>query len=1352
MLDTKELNEVIIGRVEPHIYAFSTNTIPNYLKIGDTYRPVNVRLDEWREFFPTLEKKFENSAKINDDIYFRDFSVHQFVENEKKRVRLQPRDVNSEIYYSKEFFKDATVEDIVEALDDIKNDFENKTQKYQFYNAVNRLAETITFVRNESYPPRPNQKDTIDKFKKAVANDRNNLLMYAVMRFGKSFTSMCCAVEIEAKLVVIVSAKADVKMEWKKTVESHVKFKEYDFLTSDDLKTNSNAIKDRLNNNKRVAIFLTLQDLQGETIKDKHKDLFGEQIDLLLVDETHFGARAEKYGQVIKATNYEKDVKNNKDNEDFIDIQEAEEQIKVLNAKIILHLSGTPYRILMGSEFKKEDIIAFYQFTDIVKDQKKWIVDNNKKPENEQQEDWDNPYYGFPQMVRFAFNPNESSRKRLQELRKNGISYAFSALLKPKSIKKSDNGDNKEFIFEKEVLDLLEVIDGSKTDNELLSFLDYDKIKEGKMCRHIVMVLPYCASCDAMEDLIKKNKDKFKNLNSYEIINISGVENSNKYKTTFSVKKAITDFENQGKKTITLTVNRMLTGSTVQEWDTMLYLKDTSSPQEYDQAIFRLQNQYIKTYQSDDGKKIKYNMKPQTLLVDFMPNRMFIMQEQKAQIYNVNIDDGGNNKLKKRIEEELRISPIITINSNKIKEVNATDILEVVSNYKMDKGIKDEALEIPVDLAILDIPEIKAIIEKENEIGSKAGLSTPAHSAEDGGDDIETPPATNGNDDNQNINNDRQHLSQSDEQKLQNSLKKKVQSYYTRILLFAFITSDVVSSLKEIIDVIDSENNKRIIRNLGLQKTTLSSFYNFYFNHNKWVLRDLDYKIQDLNNLSHKDELKPEEKATVAVNKFGKLGDAVVITPSNICDDMINLFPNKIFENGKHILDIAGVSGEFATAIVKRMTILGVDNSVIRDYIYTIPKTSICYELTRKVYEMLNLNVDNIATIYAEDLLKIKSNNNIDYDKICNILTQNKKFNEIKLTDTVTEGGQKMKFDAIVGNPPYHEIISKNEGNKSLGKQLFPQFILLSTKLSENFISLITPSKWFTSEGQDGSFAPLRIWAKQYNHFKYINNIFDGKSVFPETELGAVNYFLYDKKYCGDTKFINTIGNKKNEISRPLFENNVEIILSMNEMVNILNKVISKDFDSMTKITCGRNAFGIVGKESEVYKIAKDKFFRESIKLRCAHEKIKYIKETDVKKNKELMTKWKIFTSKGNGGAGVLGSDKAVAILGKAYIGEPREVCTDSLIPIGKFDTKLEAINLQKYMSTKFLRFMVGILKVSQNVSQNVYQFVPLQDFTDKSDIDWSKSIPEIDKQLYKKYNLTQEEIDFIEKTVKPME
>ena len=137
-------------------------------------------------------------------------------------------------------------------------------------------------------------------------------------------------------------------------------------------------------------------------------------------------------------------------------------------------------------------------------------------------------------------------------------------------------------------------------------------------------------------------------------------------------------------------------------------------------------------------------------------------------------------------------------------------------------------------------------------------------------------------------------------------------------------------------------------------------------------------------------------------------------------------------------------------------------------------------------------------------------------------------------------------------------------------------------------------------------------------------------------------------------------------------------------------------------------------------KIAKKEEFPGAVKVQCAYEEILYTDKKNISKNIEIMNSWKVFTSKGNGGAGLLGDDKSVSILGKPYVAGPDCVCTDSLIPIGCFKTKEEAVNLQKYMNTKFLRFAVGILKTSQNVYQNVYQFVPMQDFTNKSDIDWS--------------------------------
>ena len=161
MRDLSELDQLIIGRVDPHIYAFTTNTIPNYLKVGDTYRPVAVRLQEWREHFPDLQKEYDQIAKVSDDIYFRDFAVHSFLEDERHRARLLPSDIAQGVYYSREFFKEASALDIAEAIEDIQQDFDENTGKYQFYSAETGLPETHTYERTETYPPRPNQDKTI---------------------------------------------------------------------------------------------------------------------------------------------------------------------------------------------------------------------------------------------------------------------------------------------------------------------------------------------------------------------------------------------------------------------------------------------------------------------------------------------------------------------------------------------------------------------------------------------------------------------------------------------------------------------------------------------------------------------------------------------------------------------------------------------------------------------------------------------------------------------------------------------------------------------------------------------------------------------------------------------------------------------------------------------------------------------------------------------------------------------------------------------------------------------------------------------------------------------------------------
>lgn len=1346
------LDQIIVGRVDPYIYAFSTNTIPNYLKVGDTYRPVSVRLNEWKKYFPDLQEEYKEKAIINEDVFFRDFSVHKFIEENLGKTRLLESMLEEGIYYSNEFFENATGDDIKEAIKDIKKSYKENDNKYQFYDARTSLPEVFQFKREDvEWEPRPNQQEAIDNFIKARSNNRKNLLMYAVMRFGKSFTAMMCAKEMKAKLVVIVSAKADVKIEWKKTVEQPKNFEGYSFVSADELTRNNNEIKNRLNNGERVAVFLTLQDLQGDLIKDRHKDIFKNKIDLLIVDETHFGARAGSYGKVLESTKYVHDIKDKYESE-IDSLDELDENIKAFDVDTTLHLSGTPYRILMGSEFEKEDIISFCQFSDIVREQEQWDEENILDDETKE---WKNPYYGFPQMIRFAFNPSKKAKEKLTQYRTSGYTYAFSALLKPKSINKSPDGLHKKFENEEEVLELFEAIDGSKNDENVLGFLNYDNIKEGKMCRHIVCVLPYCASCDALEELIENNKDKFKNLKDYKIINISGTDISGEYNKISKIKNAIKKCEEENIKTLTLTVNRMLTGSTVEQWDTMIYLKDTSSPQEYDQSIFRLQNQYVKEYVDDDGNTIKYNMKPQTLLVDFDPYRMFALQEKKSKIYNVNVENGGNSELEERIENELRISPIITMNKNKIVEIDARNIMNAVSQYSKDRGVMDEVNELPVDLRLLDYDEIKNVIDKQAELGSSAGLSFD-NTDDSEGDDIDIPDTNDNNNQPRDIS-PQESFNEEDNESI--NYEKRIRTYFARILFYAFLTNNDVISLSQIIESIDNnEANKRILKNLGLDVKVLI-LINKHMDQLK--LYHLDDAISNLNKLSNDSELTEIERANVALNKFKKLSQSEVITPVKICKDMINLIDrNEILnickKDGK-ILDIASKAGEFSIAIYERLLEIGIDKNRIKSIIYAIPTSNVAYEFTRKIYEILDLDIDNIASKFnSYDLLKVKDNDdNIDIKKIRSYLSQNNKFSEIELEDNLfyNEGDDKMNFDVIVGNPPYTEVIKK-EVNTGSSKQLFPYFIMSSMELSARYVSLITPSRWFVGGEQAGYFPKLRNYIKENNHFVKLVHFTNYKDVFGSdvTIPGGINYFLSDNQYKGKVNFKTISDGKEFDSNRNLFEDDLDIVLADYNVYSILSKVRSCKFESYMDIVGEWNSYGVVGQAKFLNPITTEEIFNKAIRVQCAYEKNRYIKYDDIPKKKSSITKWKVFTSKGNGGAGTLQDGKAVSIIGKSFVAEPNSICTDSLIPIGCFDSEIEANSVKKYMSTKFLRFMVGILKVSQNIYRNVYRFVPMQDFTNESDIDWNKSIHEIDLQLYKKYNLTDDEINYIESKIKEIE
>ena len=300
---------------------------------------------------------------------------------------------------------------------------------------------------------------------------------------------------------------------------------------------------------------------------------------------------------------------------------------------------------------------------------------------------------------------------------------------------------------------------------------------------------------------------------------------------------------------------------------------------------------------------------------------------------------------------------------------------------------------------------------------------------------------------------------------------------------------------------------------------------------------------------------------------------------------------------------------------------------------------------------------------------------------------------------------------------------------------------------------MIVPSKWFTGKAQDGSFVDLREYFKESNHFQIVTNYLNGKDVFPDVSTGSVMYYLFNKSYDGEIAFSNIQNATKTTMNRPLFEEGLDVIIPMNATINILKKVCSQDFSSMEHMVTGRNPFGVpaTDKALEAQTVSEEDSCH-TIQILCAYEEIRYIGEQKVTRNIDLMNKWKVFTAKINGGAGTILDGKPVSVLGKTFVMGKKTVCSNTLLAVGAFDTEDEAVNLNKYMKTKFFRFMLGIKKNANVLTSNIYSFVPTQVFTASSDINWSKQISEIDAQLYLKYGLSDEEIAFIESMIKPME
>lgn len=319
-----------------------------------------------------------------------------------------------------------------------------------------------------------------------------------------------------------------------------------------------------------------------------------------------------------------------------------------------------------------------------------------------------------------------------------------------------------------------------------------------------------------------------------------------------------------------------------------------------------------------------------------------------------------------------------------------------------------------------------------------------------------------------------------------------------------------------------------------------------------------------------------------------------------------------------------------------------------------------------------------------------------------------------------------MKFDVILSNPPYQ---LSDGGAKASAKPIYHLFIQQAKKLNPRYITMIIPAKWFSGgKGLD----EFRNTMLNDRRITTLVDYADSKDCFPGVDVaGGICYFLWERDKKSDCKITNYFGGREYTSVRPL--NEYDTFIRYSEAVEIIRKVESKKEATMDGMVTARKPFGIDTNCKPDDDGELD--FRYS-------KGLAKINRGRVTSGSDMIKKWKTIVSyTGYEHAGQPDTDGSRRVLSVIEVLPPNTVCSETYLVAGAFRTKEEAENLASYLRTKFVRFLVGQKVMSQHVTRGTFSFVPVQDFCEE----WTDSV------LYKKYGLSDEEIDFIERTTKPM-
>lgn len=1295
--NSRELNQAALKRIKA--YTNTAGLTPQLL-----HSEVAVR---------TIKEK-DGSVRVEA---FRDHHVHEVLKNSGiNNVQLGESS-------GKEWFP-VDVETAKKAIDAVKHNYAN-------------LSNTDV-VKRAPIIFRPEQAECITKVVKHFKKT-DRFLINAKMRYGKTFVSLEIVKQCKFKKTIILTHRPVVDTGW---YEDFTKI----FYGKDDYIYGSKAtgytVDQLLASGKSFIYFASIQDLRGSSEVggkfDKNDTVFKTVWDCVIVDEAHEGTTTALGEDTVKAV------------------------VKEGSGTKLLALSGTPFNIL--TDYDEESIYTW-----------DYIMEQECKSE------WDklhfgdhNPYDELPELRIYTYSLGDilkNSNYITFEDKAFNFHEFFRVFTGDFAVDYADMPEGAcvgDFVHEADVWSFLNLM--AKEDAS--SQYPYSNEEYRSLFKHSLWMVPGVKEARALKKLMLKHP-VFGN-GMFDIVNVagSGDEEEKSEEALKKVRAAIKAAKKTDTYTITLSCGKLTTGVTVKEWTAVFMLAGSysTSAAQYLQTIFRVQSPC-----NDDGK-----IKETAYVFDFAPDRTLKMVSSAVQVSS----RAGKTKIgdKQIMGKFLNYCPVIAVSGSEMQEYSAAKLLQQLKRAYADKVVRNGFDDVNLyndELLRLDQVDIKKFDELKGIIGtSKAAPKSNDITVNDQG-------LTNEEYEEQEKLQKKKKKDLTPEEKARlEELKKKKKlrndaisilrgiSIRMPLLIYgADILYDEEITLDRFVELVDDASWQEFMPQ-GVTKEKFKEFQKYY---DEEVFIAAGRRIRNI--AKEADTLDPTERVKKIAGLFayfknpdkekvltpwrvvnmhmsdclggycfydetftedGKLDEPRFVDRGKVTADVFEKLDTRILEinskTGLYPLYVAysayrrklqAFSGEQLAVSDKQELWL----QTVEENIYVICNTPMAKAITKRT--LIGYNNARFNAHYFDDLVNVmKNKQDLFVGKVLKASYWKKK-------------GTSMFFDAIVGNPPYQSTTSGGIGNgkaATQAKPIFQLFVQQAKKIQPAYVSMIIPARWYNGGMGLNEFRREML---EDTRMESLTDFYNAKDCFPTVEIaGGLCYFLWSKDYSGDCRVVNKLEEGEDILLRPLGEFG-DLFIRSNKSIAIINKVRKKADKFWDEKVSALDTFGISSKEK-----GHPEYQNGDIQLLHSvgfnGQGIDYISPDVVTKNKDLINKYKIKISImiPQGGETGVRPENGYRSISAPQILPPGVVDTFSYLNVAFFDTELEAKNFLRFLTGKFARYMMRTTFSSVHLSKNNFIFVPAMDFTRE----W------LDKDLYAYFELSEEEVDLIETTMRPIE